>query len=419
LLTPGPQPDHHRSGGSECLISLQVMTPIPEAQGRLVGFCENIFAIDSTGHRMTPMVMGRGMPFHGGEARLVLMRGPAEGASYLRTIEGDLRIAGRAGGPDERHAFRIRNVPLSGSGHVYGVAAAAYCDRLPEVPPDRAATTPEGFPVFTFGRSAALRRFFPPHVPEPSPLHLPDWLLLQPGLRDPFRVYVAPAPGRSAPPLDCQVVSEVGSVGDVTLKLALLGPVRRPVDLRVKLWNDEPEVVAVPAARLLGGGDKGLVLLWLRCSLDPPMPEGGEQVVDPSPIPVGRSGRGGTVNGQVLVRNDPLMSGHARIDVATAREDGTPAGPWVPVEVALDGEGRWRFVNMAPGVYRIRLVGAGPVRSFANPRIAWTAYVLARYGIADPVWTDVEQQIVVRPGGFSTARPWRAIARPQVIAGSR
>jgi hypothetical protein len=253
-------------------------------------------------------------------------------------------------------------------------------------------------------------------VPDSGPLQQPMRLLMQPELPNGFRVYL-PLPEMATTEnnasLRCTLTPRIKRDGEIALDGTILASDRTvPVHAAFSAWDNEPVALILPRGTEAKGARR--TVLWLCLYLDMPPRDPVATSAMARPFPAHGGEIGGALAGQALAGDQPLRFGRAVIDVSRLDGEVTASPETTTVEVTLDEEGRWRFANLSPGIYRVQLKEFRPARSDIAPLSPLTDYLRRRYGLANPVWQDTRQdELVVRAGGPVSLKPWRLVDRPR------
>jgi hypothetical protein len=377
-------------------VSLQVMSSDAEAIRNIAEFAPRLTYVDNHGRRYESTYAGPVQWFNNGLARIVGMPETPFDLRYLKTVEGEITLhsdAGDAKSAGKRIPFRIENVPLPVENHIFGVTSAIY------LPPEAQPFTQKAERVGALNllRETAARRVgphFPPFTPEPNPLGLPSRLMLQ---RDVSNRFVVTLPG-GAQAVRCTLKPVLHKDGEVTTVCLLESAQGDAAPLRASftLWENEP-VVLLCAERALFPNARENRTLALRLHLYHMLPY--EWFPSTSPFPAEPSERGGSISGQVLVREEPVRLGMVRLEIE--RLDGgkdTSKGA-VEMELLLDEEGHFRLANISPGLYRVTAVAVTPYRSSVVQRSAPEEYLSRRYRLKNPLIPNAVQDKVVVGSG--------------------
>ncbi|MCS6777361.1 MAG: hypothetical protein RMJ43_11830 [Chloroherpetonaceae bacterium] len=404
-----------RPAGDPISLSLQVMCVTPEPLQNVADFAPRLVLVDDRGQRYVCDNAGQLQTFERGMARVVGSVRLSPDARYLKSVEGQILLkpdpAGKAG--SQAHnvlTFRIQNVPLPVENHLFGVASAVF------LPPEHARTFARIGSLVALApqHTRRLSRLFPPYVPEPGPLRLPNRLLLQ---SDVMNTFLVPLPG-GKPPLKCTLRPVLGTDGEIQAEctLAMIGSPGEPIRAALRLWDDEPQVLLCPE-RVLNPEARGTrqVALWLHLYTDRP----AEWRPTTSPFPATGRERGGSLIGQVRVGQQPLCRGTARLEIAALDEASGTYQNATELEVMLDTEGRWCLANISPGTYRVRALRAVPYRSAVVRASDPDAYLRRRCGLKRPVILQADQAgLRVQGGGQVTVKPF-ILAEQNVSAGNQ
>lgn len=394
-------PDAIRGPLERMSLSLQVMSPKEEAVANVSDFAAHLVATDDKGRRLASVSNFSMVDFPRGKARVVEMETPAPDAQYLKTLEGEIILRKYGSTKPESRTFRIENVPLPVTNHVFGVVSAAYVDasHLTAAPSGPALSNTAISSRLLTGKDADLfRDSFPPARPEPNPLGLPSRVVLRPELENRLRLYTASSEGKTPDVWECSLKPRVGLDGEIPLTLELKqGQNTMPLRAEVSVWENEPALVLLSARDHKGRS----LAVWLQLYLDAPPDEEDSSPLPQRPVPAGQGERGAAMHGQIAFEGVPLRYGRAALEVlhwdATANAWNKP----VLAKVMLDQDGAWNFANLSPGRYRVRIVSAQPYRSGMSPNGRDADFLRRRYGMTSPLWQNETQEMTVRAGAFA------------------
>lgn len=404
-----------RPAGDPISLSLQVMCATPEPLQRVADFASRLVLTDNRGQRYVCDNAGQLQTFERGMARIVGSVRLSPDAHYLKSVEGQIRLEpDPAGGADAqaRHtlSFRIQNVPLPVENHLFGVASAVF------LPPEhaRAFTVTGSLVALAPQHTRRLNRLFPPYVPEPGPLRLPNRLLLQ---SDVTNAFLVPLP-EGEPPLQCTLRPVLGTDGEIQAEctLAMAGSSGKPVRASLRFWDDEPQVLLC-SERALNPDARSArpIALWIHLYTDRP----AEWHPTTSPFPATGRERGGSLIGQVRLGQHPLSRGTVRLEIASLDATSGTYQNATELEMMLDAEGRWCLANIAPGTYRVRALRALPYRSAVVRTSDPDAYLRRRCGLKSPVLLQADQSgLRVHGGRQVTVKPF-ILAEQKVSAGDQ
>lgn len=446
-FNPSPEQLQHREELPGIILSMQVMSASGAAMEKVADFASDLTVVDDTGQRLEVKDVHRIIRFSHGCNRMIRLKSPAPNARFLKRIEGSIALGAAGSPPGTRLAedaslrkeaggtaresdepvepvslrqvakgsglkFRIENVPLPMTSHVYGVAAARFLDKA-----TAARIGAEGggseIQLLTGTRAKELSHLFPPFTEEPGPLHLPTRLILVPGESNRFLVPIpAPSSGSSVPPaLQCTLTPRLGPDGEIALKAsaAQQGAAGSPIETALTAWDNAPFLLVIPAQNpaIRATGNRPLAL-WLHLFLEMPPPDHLGVGLTSVPFPAVKGERGGALVGQLKAGGEPLGLGVVNIKVTRLDEHGTPQGEPVTVDTPLDTEGEWSFANLSPGRYRVQLLDAQPYLSQVTEASSLPNYLRRRFGVKTFGWqNETQENVVVRAGGQTRLLPWQ------------
>lgn len=418
-------------------ISMQIMSPSEAALDHVLAFTTRCSGEDDRGNRLTFAPLRSRLRFAGGIGVLLTVAGFSPQARAIKHLKGEVLISdrpivenSRATPPDapyyqpmempSRRAmheekrktdgeykvsrtlpFALENIPLPNVTHVFGLAAAAPVPasamRKWKLSMDGHLASPR---LLSEGAEKPLLSLLPPSTPLLGPLKQPIRLILPLALPATFTV-----PFSDKLALTCQVTTNLNAGGKIAFHLKVRQPGNTHAYERdVLAWDNVPQVMLLPT-------EKGVIALFLNLYLDlPPTSENSvNQAVFPFMAPLGK--QGGTIVGKTTVTLSPLCLGVLDMEI---REEAT--GATTQFKVALDQDGNYRFANVKPGRYTLRLKNANPYFSQITPGLSLAEYARERWHLQNPQWNATAQSVEVRAGGYSLALPWTLQEKSSAVA---
>jgi hypothetical protein len=431
LLNNIPQERSPIPSPAKWTLAIQLIAEAPKELSRIRNFATRLIVEDEQGKRQELLPAQKAIEMADTRTLFRFYTLPKTEVFTLRSLEGEILLGPpgesnfAAAASDEqvyswepkheaegeRLPFRLNHIPLPRASRLFGNASLAY------LAPDQCADAmplPEGFALITGQQAHSLTTQFT--LRGPAPLELPCRLVIAPGLPAVFQVAIpagrAPSPA-SPKTLETQVVARLGNDGEINLA-AQFQSKDAPLRVSARIWNGEPVILLLPDALRPPDAPSGCRLaMRVRLSLDLPtdyIPSFSSR----TPFPAQGKERGGVLVGQARVGREPMGFGNLRLSVQ--RQQGS-SGAWgVPmaVSITLDKDGQWRFANLAPGRYRIRLTKFDPYRTWLARHSPLPDYLRRRYALQNPILTNEEQNdIVVRPGGYTSLRPFMVVDAPR------
>ncbi|CEK12803.1 hypothetical protein [Chthonomonas calidirosea] len=417
---------------AKLIVSLQVMSVQHDLHDINIDAHSKVYAKDDTGKELVGSYLSN-FRFPGGIGALFELPAPSPSARLLTYFAGTLVLSSLSQEekfaeryeshlyptlsqlsphpqplpqppPVQRVSFRISHVPLPIATHIYGLLSARL---LPNDQLGRFGSLPNLL-CLTRTQAAALRKLFPPFVPDPGPLHLPNHLILSPYTSGHF---VAPVGGMNLSQLDCTLTPTLGRYGlmptRLTIKLMRASDDRAPLvwQSRFDFWDHEPVIFIMPS-QWSPAGER--LAVWMELYLDMPPPLA-------NPVPPGQcihltvpdGELGGGLTGRVLVEGAPLALGIAKIALTCV--EGAVKGQEDEVWLPLDKDGRWFLQGLYPGRYEVHLLQAQPYLSpfSVSDGFQWADYVRLHNGIQKGAWQNaVQQPIKVVAGSMTALQDW-------------
>jgi len=430
-------PTVHLPAG-KLIVSLQVMSVRHDLHNISIDARSKVYAQDDTGQKLVGSYLSN-FRFPGGIGALFELPAPSPSARLLTYFAGTLmlssllqeeKLAERYESrlyptlsqinphpepppqpPAQRVPFRISNVPLPIATHIFGLLSARL---LPDSQLGMLGRRPN-LVCLTRAQAAAWRKLFPPFVADPGPFHLPNHLILAPGMDGRF---VAPVGGQENVLLDCTLNASLARYGllPTTLRFALAGRPARVWQGRFDFWDHEPVIFLMPPQWSPPGQR---LAIWMELYLDMPPPTA-------NPIPPGEcihltvpAGQlGGGLAGRVLLEGAPVALGV--VEVSLACIEGAAKGQEDDVWLPLDREGRWFLQGLYPGRYEVQLRKVQPYLSpFGMPgNFRWSDYARLHNGIQRGAWQRAQQgPIVVVAGSMTILQDWNYLPTVRVAPG--
>lgn len=412
------------------VISLQVMSAEHDLQHVQIAPGTTIMAQDETGQLLKGQYVSS-FRFPKGLGVLFAFPEPSPSARFLRSVGGVLKLASPQAIQQEVTSresrlyprlnqnsptpvvsphpsmqelpFQISEVPLPIVSHIYGLCNA----RLLPSSQIGLNSASSGFILLKGARVDSLHKLFPPFVPDPGPLHLPNRVLLLPGIPSRFRVPIGGVEGGF---LKCTVETDLEPYGVMPTHLVFTLPNRLrkqgalTMETSLPVWDHEPVILVLPT----DWGPSGMrLVVWMELYLEMPPPLTNNvppQVCFHLVAPQGEMGGG--IQGRVLLDGAPLALGLVKMQLTCL--EGPVRGEQDAVWMPLDAEGVWRVQGLFPGKYRVHLMAAQPhISPMVVPKsFRWSEYVRLHNGITMGQWQNPAQVVDVEPGSMAFLKDW-------------
>ncbi len=397
-------------------ISLQIMSPDPDAIKNVKDFALHMTAVDNTGQKCTQLPPGNFpiVNFTSGMARIVSLSGPSPAATYLKEVQGEIVVdTGSDIGSGEQNStlktlkFTLHNIPLPVMNHIYGDINAAIVDSDTTQNTSAEPTAADKFRSrYDVGINSEELQY--PHSPN-GPLQLPIRLILQSGVRTEYSFYVN-TEGRMQE-IKCSFLTLADSDGAMRINADFTGPGNKnsAINKKFTAWMDEPYEISLPAQTLLGAVNYGKnIRLKMLFSLDADgvMPQPPSQTASTFLAAAGE--RGAVLDGAIKLNGISVHFGSVKMTIQKKNAQSLQ-GESKELNVLLDSKGHFKLANTAPGEYRLQIVSYEPVSNPLITRSPWGEYIKKRFGIVHPAWQNAVQDTVVHSGGYSSLLAWNLV----------